>query len=1110
MWMLVIAILVTYIVYNLTPVFDPDDAQTAVGKVINLSDGWTVTYGDDTTDDAKIPSRFRSRSDENTNITLTRTIDSDMASLSLRIQLSNAAVRVFCDNMPIYSAGMNQSVKKKSSEALSRKPADSGEEAETAAGAEDEGTVSDTETTDKTPAEEVPEKPEGDDSDIGMNRDRNLFSSGIEGLLRNRDTELTASDDNLIDMPDTISDGTELRIVLTPVNLGADVLVSEVYAAKRDIAIVSQLRSVFLMIVFCVIIMLTVIALGILDIINIITGKGTRGMFRLGVFGLLVVIYTLVNTKLPILFFGNETFFTNLEQICYCMLPMFLIMYYEVLFHSSSFKLGKNAYALMWVDIIVPLIQLLLSMTTVVTLDHTAPVTTVLFVVTILFICWMNFDLWLRRERRVSQLPTIIGVVSLLVACVVEPVAYIFSLAINVELIRVAGITAFILMFTVQQVEEMVIEFKSNVEEQASQLLEQSAKLQEQNVALVAANEKAEEATREAVLANEAKSRFLANMSHEIRTPINAVMGMDEMILRETKDASVRDYAADIYSAAQSLLSIINDILDLSKIESGKMEIVPVDYDVSSMIHDVVNLIEMRAKNKDLNFEVKVSSEIPARLYGDDVRIRQVMTNILTNGVKYTETGSVYLRVSGERDGEIFFLHVEVEDTGIGIKPEDLPKLTAAFERIEESRNRNVEGTGLGMNITTQLLDLMDSHMEVDSVYGKGSTFSFTVRQKITDATPIGDFETRVKNLSENYHFTKSFVAPDAEILVVDDNSLNRKVFISLLKATLINVTEASGGEECLAWVREKHFDIIFLDHMMPGMDGVETLHAMRAMEDYPNAATPVFVLTANAVAGACENYLKEGFDGFVSKPVVSDKLERVIRDNLPASMVSEVETGSGEGTGEASGGELDLAALPAVDGLDWNYAWLHLPETELLASTVRDFHDAIDPQADRLQESYTALMNGGSKESFAAYRVQVHSMKSSAAIIGIILLAGIANTLEFAARDENMAVILSMHSVFIDAWRSYRRKLLGVFGIGEEKREEQSLDIEVVKKTLEMLKYSMSEMDLDGADECVARLQKALLFPEQAAKLSDIAEAVTDIDDERVAALADELLGEL
>lgn len=402
--------------------------------------------------------------------------------------------------------------------------------------------------------------------------------------------------------------------------------------------------------------------------------------------------------------------------------------------------------------------------------------------------------------------------------------------------------------------------------------------LEKQRVALVRAN-------RKATAANVAKSRFLANMSHEIRTPINTIIGMNEMILRESSDMQIKSYAMDVSTAAGSLLGIINDILDLSKIESGKMEIVPAEYELSSLLNDLINMISVRAKQKNLEFDARINDRLPGVLYGDDIRLKQIVLNLLTNAVKYTPEGRVTLEVDGTSQGEELLLQVKVRDTGIGIRQEDLKKLFVAFERIEEERNRSIEGTGLGMNITTQLLHMMGSTLEVQSEYGKGSEFSFVVRQRIVKHEPVGNLEKRIRQSAEEYKYTSMFTAPDAHILVVDDNRLNRKVFTSLLKKTGITIDEAQSGMECLAKAAKTHYDLIFLDHMMPEMDGIETLHVLKKNPNI-NHDTPVIILTANAISGAKENYLSEGFVDYLSKPVAPDKLEQMLLDRLPEELI--------------------------------------------------------------------------------------------------------------------------------------------------------------------------------------------------------------------------------
>ncbi|MCM1468546.1 MAG: ATP-binding protein, partial [Alistipes sp.] len=438
--------------------------------------------------------------------------------------------------------------------------------------------------------------------------------------------------------------------------------------------------------------------------------------------------------------------------------------------------------------------------------------------------------------------------------------------------------------------------------------------------------------------ASQAKSDFLAKMSHEIRTPINAVLGMNEMILRESADKETKKYAMDIKTSANALLSLINDILDTSKIESGKLEIIPAEYALDSLLNDVVNMIYIKTKEKELEFLLKVDETIPNFLFGDDIRIRQILVNLLNNAVKYTDKGSITLKVSAAEKNDGINLHFEVIDTGKGIKEEDLPKLYAAFERIEEDKNRNVEGTGLGMKIVVDLLDMMESSLKVESEYGKGTSFSFTLYQSVTDRQPIGNFEERSENLYQEETYTASFLAPEAKVLVVDDNEINRRVFKGLLKQTLVQITEASSGFECMELIQEERFDIIFMDHMMPELDGIETLHRMGKLADNKCVGVPVIILTANAVVGAKEKYLEEGFDDYLSKPVQGTKLENMLKRYLPKELYRlNPALADLQGTDDAAE---TAGEIPEMQEFDVNYAKLFFENDDLLLMTMQDVYN--------------------------------------------------------------------------------------------------------------------------------------------------------------------------
>ena len=388
--------------------------------------------------------------------------------------------------------------------------------------------------------------------------------------------------------------------------------------------------------------------------------------------------------------------------------------------------------------------------------------------------------------------------------------------------------------------------------------------------------------------ANEAKSSFLARMSHEIRTPINAVLGMNEMILRETESSNVREYATNINSAGKVLLSIINDILDLSKIESSKMEIMEADYSMANLLLDVENMISLRAEEKNLNFRILTDSNLPKMLHGDEKRIKQCITNLLTNSVKYTKEGSVTLQVDYvDNKDDTINLWVSVSDTGIGIKENELYMLYDPFTRLDLKKNKSIEGTGLGLSITKRLLEMMGGNLTVESIYGKGSTFSFVVPQKVVGTELLGDYKLSAEDAAKSAtEQVKPFIAPKAQILAVDDTRVNITVVKGLLKRLKVQFDSALSGQECLDKVKEKHYDIILLDHMMPEMDGIETLHIMQQMEEYQQNKPIVIALTANAIVGAREEYLQEGFEDYLSKPIDSVQLEEMIQRYLPEELV--------------------------------------------------------------------------------------------------------------------------------------------------------------------------------------------------------------------------------
>ena len=387
----------------------------------------------------------------------------------------------------------------------------------------------------------------------------------------------------------------------------------------------------------------------------------------------------------------------------------------------------------------------------------------------------------------------------------------------------------------------------------------------------------------ELVHINKAKDDFLANMSHEIRTPLNGILGMDEMIIRDTKESRVRDYALEIKSAGNTLLSIINDILDLSKIESGNFEIIPAEYDIASVLNDVLNMTRIRAQKKGLKYDFNVSADIPSVLFGDEIRIRQVLLNIINNAIKYTNEGRVDVDVSAEQImmGNYINLIVKVADTGMGIREEDKDKLFKSFQRLDERKNHSIEGTGLGLHITNRLLQMMDGCISFESEYGKGSTFTINVQQKVVKAAPIGNFSNAVRNYLSNIGMDEvGLYAPGARVLVVDDNDMNLDVMEGLLRDTKIQAEYVISGDECIEKVKDNRYDCILLDQMMPGKSGEETLAEIMELDILKG--TPVVALTADAIIGARESYIAKGFTDYISKPVKYEVLESVLKEYIP------------------------------------------------------------------------------------------------------------------------------------------------------------------------------------------------------------------------------------
>ena len=508
---------------------------------------------------------------------------------------------------------------------------------------------------------------------------------------------------------------------------------------------------------------------------------------------------------------------------------------------------------------------------------------------------------------------------------------------------------------------------------------------------------------------NAAKTDFLVRMSHEIRTPINAVLGMDEMILRESNDETILGYATNIQSAGQLLLAVINDVLDFSKIESGKLELIPAEYSIQQMMNDCYNMIIMRAEKKNLLLEIHNDPNMPSRLIGDEIRVRQMIINLLTNAVKYTSAGKITMTLGFQRvSDDKIILKVSVRDTGMGISPENQQELFSDFNRLDETNTRNIEGTGLGLSITKRLVDKMEGKIGVESTLGVGSIFRFEIPQQIASDIPTGRFTPNriiTNEISKDYH--ERFQAPAARILVVDDVKLNIDVLKGLLKSTRVRVDAAYSGIECLGLVQKNSYDLIFMDHVMPEMDGVQTFQYMKKLVDCPNHNVPVIALTANAMAGAKEEYTALGFADYLAKPVQSDKLEQLLMEYLPADLILPAD--NNPPAKKKSGSRADDAPeFDSDEGLRWCCG-----DKELYCKILCMVN--IDTRAIQIDNAFR-------NSDWRTYERLCCGLKSASKTVGSERLSKLAANMVKHTKSGDITYIRDNHRVLIECCHNFER----------------------------------------------------------------------------------------
>lgn len=704
--------------------------------------------------------------------------------------------------------------------------------------------------------------------------------------------------------------------------------------------------------------------------------------------------------------------------------------------------------------------------------------------------------------------------------------------------------------------------------------------------------------------ASNMKTDFLANMSHEIRTPMNAVIGMSEMALREELPEAARDYISQIKSSGKALLNIINDILDFSKIESGKMDIIPDEYELLSVVHDISNILETRLRDKNVELIIDFNPKIPSYLYGDILRIRQVLINIANNAIKFTHQGSVTIKIDFEKiDDENVMLKFYVKDTGIGIKEEDLGKLFESFQQVDSKRNRNIEGTGLGLAICQRLVTLMDGKVNVSSVYGEGSVFSFEVPQKVNDWTEVVsvnnkenifafgyvgkgrlarqfyidakalgvdataiyslqkydqivktyedemkgkrlifmtdersyvneledfveahpeyeyfitvNYHSTRKSDKENVHFLKrpvssitlsmalnddkeglhqekanlefEFVAPSAKVLIVDDNEINLAVAEGLLKPLKMQVITANGGIKALKLLENERFDIVFMDHMMPEVDGVETTRIIRRMHPELNDM-PIIALTANAVGDAKKMFLAEGMNDFCAKPIELNALVAMVKKWLPQEMIKKADEADFEAEEITDDKEQNSGEL-IISDLDIAYALNLIGSMDVFWTIFNKYYESIESKSAYIKECEM-------KEDISNYTIEVHALKSSSKQIGAMALSEMAAELEKAGNEKDLAKIHEKTGEMLNKYYSYIHEFKP-FIKSSEKIEGDKLEVDKsqVKEHFKKLHEAFDELDMDAMEEIVGELSKYNFVDDSKEKFDELKEAVDNLD---------------
>lgn len=601
--------------------------------------------------------------------------------------------------------------------------------------------------------------------------------------------------------------------------------------------------------------------------------------------------------------------------------------------------------------------------------------------------------------------------------------------------------------------------------------------------------------------ANRAKTNFVSNMSHEIRTPMNSIVGITEILLRSRHSPKEQEYLLNIQSSGRVLLTIINDVLDCSKMEAGKMQLFDEPYDTCSLFHDLRISMENRIGHSGLELIYDIDQDIPCKLKGDMGRIRQVIINLVNNAIKYTEKGSVRFSVHvRQKNTDKVMLYYEVADTGIGIRKEDQKILFDAFQRVEMDRNRYVEGTGLGLTISQNLVNMMGGVIEVESEYGKGSRFFFTIEQTIIDPTPVSavNYNGQKDNVTEK-EAECLFIAPEAHILLVDDNELNLVVAKELLKPLRMQIDTAENGLQAVKMVRGSQYDLVLMDHMMPVMDGIEAAKAIRALPEDKYQKLPIIALTANAMVDARKEFLNAGMNGFVAKPIDFARICNQLKLWLPKDLVRDVPKEEAKKLLADDLSDREIQPEDPQMGFSFEEGVKHCGSKAALMKTIRIFYRTIDSKANKIEQ---CLKEG----LISDYVIEIHALKSSALLIGAVPLSEVAKELEDYGKQGKTEVLEEKTPDVLTLYRDLKN-ILRPYAEKEEDAKKEFSDGEWIT-ALQQIHQCIEQFDLDGVDQIMEQLEEYQVPECIRESMDQLRVYVADVSLEEIMELTDTMTG--